>query len=71
MLVLERKSGESIIIYPQDDINPEMTIGELFSAGPIRVSVRCRDHSAVKLAIDAPHKMKILRMELKERLEPS
>jgi len=67
VLVLERKSGESILIYPNDDINPEMTVGELFAMGPIRVAVKCRDHIAVKLAIDAPNKMKILRRELKEK----
>jgi len=65
VLVLERKSGESILIYPNDDIKPDMTVEELFSDGPIRVAVKCRDHIAVKLAIDAPHKMKILRRELK------
>ena len=66
MLVLERKSGESVIIYPNENIQPEMTVGELFSNGPIRVAVKCRDQAAVKLAIDAPYNMKILRMELKD-----
>jgi len=69
MLVLERKSGESILIYPNEDIRPEMTVGELFSHGPIKVAVKCRDHSAIKLAIDAPGSMKILRNELLEKLK--
>lgn len=67
MLVLERKSGESILIYPHEDIRPEMTVQELFSGGPIKVAVKCRDHSAIKLAIDAPNNMKILRNELLEK----
>jgi sRNA-binding carbon storage regulator CsrA len=69
MLVLERKTGESILIYPNDDIRPEMTVAELFSNGPIKVAVKCRDHSAIKLAIDAPYNMKILRYELLDRIK--
>jgi len=64
VLVLERKSGEAVLIYPQDDIPSDMTVGELFSDGPITVSVKCREHVAIKLAIDAPGNMKILREEL-------
>ncbi len=69
MLVLERKSGESILIYPHEDIRPEMTVEELFSNGPIKVAVKCRDHSAIKLAIDAPNNMKILRNELLDKVK--
>ncbi len=69
MLVLERKTGESILIYPNEDIRPEMTVGELFSKGPIKVAVKCRDQSAIKLAIDAPYNMKILRYELLDRIK--
>jgi len=68
MLVLERKTGESILIYPNDDIKPDMTVGELFSNGPIKVAVKCRDHTAIKLAIDAPYSMKILRCELLDKV---
>lgn len=64
MLVLERKSGESILIYPNESIHPDMTVAELFSNGPIRVSVKAKGDSSVKLAIDAPMSMKILRHEL-------
>ncbi len=64
MLVLERRTGESILIYPSDNIQPEMTVEELFSNGPIKVAVKCRGHAAIKLAIEAPYSMKILRNEL-------
>ena len=36
MLVLTRKEGESILIYPADNIDPDMTIRELFSK-PIKI----------------------------------
>lgn len=64
MLVLERKSGEAVLIYPNEGIDPNMTVGELFSSGPIRVSVKCREQGAIKLAIHAPTSIKILRDEL-------
>jgi len=66
MLVLERRTGQSVLIYPSDDIDPEMTVAELFSRGPIRIAVRCRDHTAVKLAIEAPGTVKVIRDELKK-----
>jgi len=64
MLVLERKSGQSVLIYPNENIDPSMTVEELFASGPIRVSVKCREHGAIKLAIHAPTDIKILRDEL-------
>ena len=69
MLVLERKSGESILIYPKDDLRPDMTVEELFSHGPIKVAIKCNDHSAIKLAVEAPHQMKILRYELQDKIK--
>ena len=67
MLVLERRSGESILIYPSDQLDPDMTVGELFRHHPIRVSIKSRDKGAFKIAISAPDEMKILREELKPR----
>ncbi|HED17171.1 MAG TPA: carbon storage regulator [Gammaproteobacteria bacterium] len=64
MLVLDRKSGESVLIFPDDQINPEMTVKELFSQGPISISVKYKDTGTVKLAIKAPGAIKILREEL-------
>ncbi len=69
MLVLERKSGQSVLIYPNENIDPSMTVEELFASGPIRVSVKCRDHGAIKLAIHAPDDIKILRDELNKNTQ--
>lgn len=64
MLVLDRKSGESVLIFPDDKINPDMTVKELFSQGPISISVKYKETGTVKLAINAPGTIKILRKEL-------
>jgi hypothetical protein len=36
MLVLERKDGESILVYPSPNIDPVLTVRELFSQ-PVKV----------------------------------
>ena len=61
MLKLSRNDGESITIYPSEELDPSMTIGELFQDGPITVTVRGR---RTMLVIDAPDHLKILRGEL-------
>ncbi len=64
MLILDRKSGESVLIFPDDQVNPDMTVKELFSQGPISISVKYKEAGTVKLAIKAPGSIKILRKEL-------
>lgn len=66
MLVLERKSGESVLIYPDESIDPNMRVSDLFSNGPIHISVRCKQKAAIKLAISAPDSIKILRKEIQK-----
>jgi sRNA-binding carbon storage regulator CsrA len=43
-----------------------MTVAELFAAGPIRIPVKSERQDAIKLAIQAPTGMKVLRDELKD-----
>jgi sRNA-binding carbon storage regulator CsrA len=63
MLVLTRKEGESVYIYPAVYIDENMTVKELFSHGPIMISVN-KIAGQVKLAIDAPTVLAVLRGEL-------
>ncbi len=65
MLILERRPGESILIYPSSSLDPDMRVSELFGQDPIRISIRSHDNRPVKIAISAPEKIKILREELK------
>jgi sRNA-binding carbon storage regulator CsrA len=63
MLMLTRKIGESILIYPSDNLDPSMTVKELFIKGPITVTV-CSTSHQVRIGIDAPSLLRILRDEL-------
>jgi sRNA-binding carbon storage regulator CsrA len=63
MLVLTRKAEQSLVIFPMADIPESMTVRELFCSGPIRILL----HSAtgdIKLGIEAPAELTILREEL-------
>jgi len=68
MLALTRKPGEAIFLFPNKDLDPDMTVKELFKAGPIEIklvenrSVQNTVHS--KIGIQAPDEIVILRDEL-------
>ena len=64
MLILTRKEGDSVVIYPADHIDDAMTVKELFSVGPIKVSIAKVAGQQVRLGIDAPLVLKVLRSEL-------
>ena len=63
MLILTRKVGESILIYPED-IPEGMTVAELFADGPIEIEVAETRSHQVKIGINAPDELKIIRSEL-------
>lgn len=66
MLALIRKFGEEITIVPTEDLEPSMTVSELFKDGPITIQV-LRVHnnaSKVKIGVNAPPELLILRGEL-------
>ena len=64
MLVINRKDGESILIYPSLDVDPDMTVKELFSL-PIRIKVYSNQNET-KVCIEAPRTLNVT----KEELEP-
>lgn len=64
MLVLSRRVGEVLILRPRDEAVAALTIGELFADGPIVISVSAVRGSRVKIAIEAPAALKVLRGEL-------
>jgi sRNA-binding carbon storage regulator CsrA len=71
MLVLRRESGESIFIYPDPDVDPDMTVGELFADGPIKVVVLDvnvdLDYPVVRIGIEAQRDLTVLRDEVDRR----
>ncbi len=61
MLVLSRRFAESISISPGDDIDPNMTLKELFAAGPIEITVLGSGNNRVKMGVKAPGELSIWR----------
>ncbi len=64
MLTLTRREGEELLLEPDADIDPNMTVAELFEDGPISIFVEEFVSNKVKLSIDAPDGIEILRGEL-------
>lgn len=60
MLIVSRKINETIEIRPHDDAG-HATLAEVFSGGPIQISLIRVGTGRVKVAIDAPRELKIWR----------
>jgi len=65
MLILTRRIGEKIYIYP-DDLPEEMTVKELFEGGQIAIEVLGVKGMQVKIGIDAPKNLTILRDDVEK-----
>jgi sRNA-binding carbon storage regulator CsrA len=63
MLVLTRKPGQILSISPEMDVPPELTVRELFGAGPILIAVKRIDRLQVRLGIEAPLCLRVERLE--------
>lgn len=66
MLILTRRLHEVIYIYP-DDLPPDMTVAELFADGQIAIEVLGITGNQVRIGIDAPEKLTVLRDDANER----
>ncbi len=64
MLVLTRRPGEAIQIYPSGDIRPDMTVAELFRDGPLEIHITRIHPGQARISIKAPRELAILRTEL-------
>ena len=67
MLVLTRRPGESLLIFPAKDIDKNMTVAELFRDGPITVSIQDIKENQVKVGVEAPRTLAVLRDELEPK----
>lgn len=67
MLVLTRRPDESIHIQPTEGIDPGLTVAELFAAGPLVVEVLGTKGNQVRIGIDAPRALAVIRDELLDR----
>jgi len=64
MLSLSRKENESLFIMPNLDVKPNMTVAELFKDGPIEVYVHDFRKTQIKIGIQAPLELNIVRGEM-------
>jgi sRNA-binding carbon storage regulator CsrA len=69
MLVVSRKENESIKIEPVDGVDPSLTLREVFAEGPILLTLRHVGPRRVRIVIEAPSALKILRGEVAENTQ--
>lgn len=61
MLIVSRKDSESIEIRPNEGIDLQMTLAELFRAGPIEITIFSAHGNRVKMGVQAPDELCIWR----------
>ena len=61
MLIVSRRDAESIEIRPGDGIDPSMTLADLFSDGPIEITIFSSNNNRVKMGVQAPEQLCIWR----------
>ena len=64
MLSLKRKINKEIHILPFEDIDPEMKVSELFKDGAFIIKVVEISGGQVKLGVEVPKCLNIVREEL-------
>ena len=63
MLIVSRRDAESIEIRPGDDIDPKMTLADLFKNGPIEITIFSAGGNRVKMGVQAPGELCIWRKD--------
>ncbi len=61
MLIVSRKDAESIEIKPGEGIDLDMTLNDLFSQGPIEITIFSSNSNRVKMGVQAPAQLSIWR----------
>lgn len=64
MLVLTRRTDESILIQPAEGTDVTMTLAQLFADGPILITLLGGTGRRVKVGIEAPQQLSILRKDV-------
>ena len=63
MLVVSRRSDEAILIKLADDADGTLTLNDLFSKGPIEITLLGGNGRRVKMGIAAPPELSIRRKD--------
>jgi len=66
MLFLTRRPGESFQISLSENVDPNMTVAELFADGPIQIAILGVKGNQVRVGTEASDRLTILREELVE-----
>ncbi|MDH4047917.1 MAG: carbon storage regulator [Gammaproteobacteria bacterium] len=61
MLIVSRRDAESILIRPGENIDPKMTLADLFKSGPIEITIFSSGTNRVKMGVQAPAQLSIWR----------
>ena len=64
MLVLTRRVGESVYIFPSDEISPDTPVSVLFENGPIQLTLTRVNGNQARIGIVAPQDLTIARQEV-------
>ncbi|HHJ15935.1 MAG TPA: carbon storage regulator [Gammaproteobacteria bacterium] len=64
MLVLTRRIGESIYIFPSEELEQGTSVGELFANGPIQITLTRVNGNQARIGIVAPSTLTIAREEV-------
>ena len=64
MLVLTRRVGESIFIFPSAELSPDTPISTLFADGPIQLTLTRVNGNQARIGIVAPNSLTIAREEV-------
>jgi sRNA-binding carbon storage regulator CsrA len=64
MLVLTRRVGESVLIFPSEQLDPSTPISTLFEDGPIQLTLTRVSGNQARLGIVAPMTLTIAREEV-------
>ena len=64
MLVLTRRVGESVFIFPAEELPPDTPISALFEEGPIRLTLTRVNGNQARIGIVAPNTLTIAREEV-------
>ena len=63
MLIVSRRTEEAIQIKLADGANGNLTLSDLFAKGPIEITLLGGNGRRVKMGIEAPPELCILRVE--------
>jgi sRNA-binding carbon storage regulator CsrA len=64
MLVLTRRVGESVLIFPSEGLPPDTPISAVFADGPIQLTLTRINGSQARIGIVAPQNLTIAREEV-------